>query len=247
MHKKVSSLVGVILGLMLLASLTSAGSIGADTAEITSGQVLQCSGSTLVFNFTPVASSGGVTINNLNATLHVNGSNGSVAPIPVSLTSNSAYPVSANLGSAPVEYVELYYTVNGVISDLIIAYCDGRIEIIRAGAGEDAPRDARLNYANGDLINVLYRSTDSAGKGSVVVYSLDANSKGVYEGRFAYALFEPYLGNPPARNTLLGTIDQSSLYALTSGEFQIVVTDPLEGKTYTTIFTAFPITGVYFR
>lgn len=247
MHKKLSSLVAVVLGLVLLASLTGAGSIGADTARITAGSVVQCTGSTLVFSFTPLASGGEVTLNSFVATLYLNGSNGSTAPVAATLISNAPYAVSANLGSAPVEYVELYYTINGVISDLIIAYCDGRIEIIGAGASADAPRDARLNYANGDLINVLYRSTDSAGKGSVVVYSLDANSKGVYEGRFAYALFEPYLDNPPARNTLLGTIDQSSLYALTSGEFQIVIADPREAKTYTTLFKAFPITGVYFR
>jgi len=69
----------------------------------------------------------------------------------------------------------------------------------------------------------------------------------VFEGSFGYELFEPYLDNPPAVNTFLGRVNYSRLYALTSGEFQIIVDDPLEAKTYTTVFSAFPISAIYFN
>lgn len=102
--------------------------------------------------------------------------------------------------------------------------------------------DGRLNPNAGDLINVLYRGTDEAGNPAIDVYRVDGD-KGVYLGQFEYVLFEPYIGAPPAVNRRLAAIDKATLYALTSGEFQVNVGPDAEGKYGIVIFSGLPPTA----
>jgi len=229
----------LLFSLMAAAVFTQAAP-AINSLAITGAGLLQCSGNVIEASFTPTAyDAGNSTVGSFTATVYITTSNGAVAPQSANLTSGSGYTFYLAVGSETMSYAEVYVVSGSAQSGTVTIYCDGRV--VFGANGEDH----RMNYANGDLINVLYAATDS--QGGVKVYSVDANSKGVFEGRFAYTLFEPYLDNPPAVNTFLGQVDYSRLYALTSGEFQIIVDDPIESKTYTTIFSAFPVSGIYFR
>jgi hypothetical protein len=105
-------------------------------------------------------------------------------------------------------------------------------------------RDARLNYGAGDLLAALYRGTDSTGQPTIDVYQIIAPSKGNLIGAFEKALFTPYIDAPPAVNTLLARIGQTSLYALTTGEFQINIGPDAEGKIARVLFRSFPPTQI---
>jgi hypothetical protein len=107
-----------------------------------------------------------------------------------------------------------------------------------------AARDARLNYGAGDLLAALYMGTDSTGQPTIDVYQIVAPSKGSFIGGFEKALFTPYIDAPPAANTLLARIGQTSLYALTSGEFQINIGPDAEGKIARVLFRSFPPTNI---
>jgi hypothetical protein len=100
-------------------------------------------------------------------------------------------------------------------------------------------RDDRMNFGKGDLLNVIYARTDAIGKPVIHVYSVDGDT-GVYAGVFDYALFELYLDTPPTRNTKIGSVDSSTLYALSSGEFQINIGPDAEGKIAVIIFEGLP-------
>lgn len=235
MYKKLILAVCLVLGVVSFA--VSAQATVAKVA-ITGGSILQCIGNVIEARIVATAyNSAGGTVNSFSATQYYSTSNGGSVTQTTTLTSGANHTFYLAVGTGDVSYVQVSLNAGGTTSNSVRIYCDGRVEFI-GSIGEDD----RMNYANGDLINVLYAASDS-----VVVYSVDDNSKGVFEGRFAYTLFEPYLDNPPAENTFLGQVNYSRLYALTSGEFQIIVDDPLEAKTYTTVFSAFPISGIYFR
>lgn len=241
-------LLPILLAVLMFAAAITPAQATVARVGITGGALLQCTGNVIEGTYTAVAyDASGSVVGSFGATEFYLTTNGGVAPQSATLSSGAARRFYLAIGTGNVVYAEAYVvpTSNPSIrSETVRIYCDGRIEIFGLAAGRT---DDRMNYANGDLINVLYPTFDSAGKGGVSVYSLDANSVGLLEGRFAYALFEPYLGNPPAVNTFIARIDYSSLYALTTGEFQIVVDDPLEPKTYTTIFSAFPVGNIYYR
>lgn len=117
-------------------------------------------------------------------------------------------------------------------SALYTLNCDDlTISAVAAGDG-----DGRLNPNAGDLINVLYVGFDSTGNLAIDVYTVEGDS-GKYFGQFPYKLFQPYLSQPPATNTKLATLDQSTLYALVSGEFQIDVGPDAQGKVGKVIFS----------
>jgi hypothetical protein len=105
--------------------------------------------------------------------------------------------------------------------------------------GNSESGDGRLNPNAGDLLDVLYMGTDESGMPSIDVYQVDGDS-GIYIGEFTYELFEPYLDAAPETNTELGTVDKATLYALTSGEFQINIGPDAEGKYGIVIFSGLP-------
>lgn len=210
--------------------------------SITAAKLVQCISTVIEVQFTTqAADSGGATVNNFDATLDFVLSTGSSSSRSAAITSGAPYTAYIDSSSSALMYVEVRVTAHGITSNGVRIWCDGRVEFL--GTGAVAPR---LNYQNGDLIDALYVSTGSDGKGAIAVYAIDSNSAGRVAGVFEYSLFEPYLETPPAENALLGQIDYASLYALTTGEFQIVISDPVESKTYTTVFTAFPVSNVYY-
>ena len=235
MHKKFIIVACLLFGIISTAALAAGSSVA--RLSISSGTLLQCTGNVIEARFTSAAynSAGGI-ISSFSVTHSYTTSNGGSTTQTGTLTSNVSHTFYLSSGSGDVSYADVSL-VSGTASATARISCDGTV-IIGGVIGEDD----RMNYANGDLINVLYASRDS-----VKVYSVATDSTGVPEGSFGYDLFQPYLNNSPTENTYLGQVDYSRLYALTSGEFQIVVDDPVESKSYTTIFSAFPISGVYFR
>lgn len=242
MHKRIIAAVGVLVA---LAGFTAFGQATIARIDLSGAGVLQCSGNVIEGYF--VASgfdSSGTPIASFSATQRYWTSNGGALTQSAVMTSGASHAFYLALGSGTVSYVEVYLVADDVgaaRSSTVRIHCDGRVEYLIAFSG-----DGRLNYANGDLINVLYAAVGPDEMGAIAVYSLDENSVGVFEGYFEYALFAPYLENPPDQNTFLGQVEYSRLYALTTGEFQIVISDPVEAKSYTTIFSAFPVTNVYF-
>lgn len=210
--------------------------------SITAAKLVQCISTVIEIQFTTQAvDAGGATVTDFDATLKFVSSTGSALSRSATISSSAPYTAYIDSGSSALMYVEVRVTTHGITSNGVRIWCDGRVEFL--GAAADSPR---LNYQNGDLIDALYVSTGSDGKGAIAVYAIDSNSAGRVAGVFEYSLFAPYLETPPAENTLLGRIDYASLYALTTGEFQIVISDPVEPKSYTTVFSAFPVSNVYY-
>jgi hypothetical protein len=110
-------------------------------------------------------------------------------------------------------------------------------EILGSESGGSA--DGRLNPNAGDLLNVLYAGVDDSGNPVIDVYQVDGTT-GIFVGEFDYELFELYLDAAPDTNTELGTVDQATLYALTTGEFQINIGPDVEGKYGIVIFSGLP-------
>lgn len=213
------------------------------TVSITDAQLVQCISTVIEVEFTAQAfDAGGTTVSNFDTMLAFVASTGSASSKSVSLASGAPYVAYIDFGVPATAYVEVHARADGITSNGVRIWCDGRVEFL----GEAAASAPRLNYQNGDLINALYVSTGPDGNGAITVYAIDSNSEGSIAGVFEYSLFAPYLETPPAENTLLGRIDYASLYALTTGEFQIVIRDPVEYKFYTTVFSAFPISNVYY-
>lgn len=105
--------------------------------------------------------------------------------------------------------------------------------------------DDRINRGRGDLVAALYVRADREGRPVIRVYNITVASEGVFAGDFTYAMIEPYLNNPPSRNTQLQTIGKVTLYALTTGEFQINIGPDAQGKTYVLIWRGFPPRSLY--
>ncbi|MCU0496014.1 MAG: hypothetical protein MUF87_01535 [Anaerolineae bacterium] len=136
--------------------------------------------------------------------------------------------------------VEFFLTNNPSIrSATYIMDCTGPTVYLSTG-GTGGGNDDRLNPGRGDLLNVLYARRNTAGQNEIWVYTLNSLSQGVFAGSFPYSLFQPYLNNPPAQNTFLARVSQSTLYVLSTGEFQINVGPDAEGKVYSIIFTGLP-------
>jgi hypothetical protein len=114
--------------------------------------------------------------------------------------------------------------------------------------GEITPQkglDTRINYQIGDLISVLYPSVDSEGNPTIQVYDVESDGRGTYVGTYSYDLFTPYLNVRPETSVELDRIGKTSLYALTTGEFQINIGPDIEGKVVSVIFRGLPPVEVY--
>ena len=153
----------------------------------------------------------------------------------LSLDSDDVLPYGILLSPTPITDATIAVT-GGTGSDSVTYACD---------TGESSEPDSRLNPGAGDLINALYNGTDDAGQPIISVWEIQSDSSGSYVGSFAYATFEPYIDATPSENTLLDTVGKTRLYALMTGEFQLVVGPDIEGKTFTTVFTGLPAQGVY--
>ncbi len=186
----------------------------------------------------------------ITATEYYTSNNGSVPPVVASYLSGQVWPFYVTIPPAPISYIEFYAVSTdnpSVRTDTVRIDCDGTISNLGGGtaSGYQAPDD-RLNLGAGDLLNVIYARRDTAQRPVLHVYSLSSQSTGVFEGAFAYEALAPYLSDAPDENTLIGKIDATALYALTTGEFQIVIGPDREEKTYSIILTGLPPKRIYY-
>lgn len=153
----------------------------------------------------------------------------------------TVYTTSTNLSSGTAYF---YLTDNPSIQTATyVLDCSGpNMYVLVASGGSDD----RLNWSHGDLLNVIYSRWDKVGNPEIWVYTLNAASEGVLNGIFKYDDFKSYLGKPPQQNTRIGKVSQSTLYALTTGEFQINIGPDDEGKTYSIILDKIPPTHLYY-
>lgn len=77
------------------------------------------------------------------------------------------------------------------------------------------------------------------------IYDIDSNGNGTFLFAISDEDLAPFIGNPPSTNTLIASAGPASLYALTTGEFQINYGPDAEGKTYVVVFDGIPATNVY--
>lgn len=188
------------------------------------GGVIDMSGSDLELRF---STAGAVSL------FHVS------ASASTSLTFGVALP---GLGTGYADVLVILASDPSVQSPILRINCANLTYEIISSDGEVVSSDGRLNLNAGDLINVLYAGTDAQGKPAIDVYTVDGE-RGVYFGEFEYTLFEPYLDTPPAANTRIATVNKSTLYALSSGEFQINIGPDAEGKYGVVIFRGLPPTS----
>jgi hypothetical protein len=113
------------------------------------------------------------------------------------------------------------------------------------GGGSAEPPDNRLNWQRGDLLAVVYPAADDEGNPALHVYGVDANSQGEFLFAITQANLSPYQENPPVENTEIKVAGSTSLYMLTTGEFQLNIGPDAEGKVIVLIFDALPPTHVY--
>jgi hypothetical protein len=160
------------------------------------------------------------------------------ALLPGDAISGISFGVSLpGVGSGNVDVTAALLPNYSVRSPVLKINCGTLQYEILSSSGESS--DGRLNPNAGDLLDVLYIGRDDTGSPAIDVYRVDGDS-GVFIGEFEYALFEPYLDTPPSTNTRLETIDKATLYALSSGEFQINIGPDAEGKYGIVIFSGLP-------
>lgn len=135
---------------------------------------------------------------------------------------------------------------SAVVSPTYLLDC-ATLTATQIGGGSGSGGDDRLNPNTGDLINVLYARTDAQGNPEIHVYVLNTASQGILIGKFAYAQFLPYLYHTPQQNRQIAKIADSTLYALSTGEFQINIGPDAEGKLYSVILDAIPLKKVTLR
>lgn len=254
----------IILSLVLFAgqtladgdgiSATGVTATGVASIEIPSISISGCSGSTIVGSVQVRALDAQGNI--LNQTtpetfdLYFN-SDGGAAKITFALNAN---PTNFQVGfGAPITYGLLTVALASdpaITSSTYIMDCatlDTTIIILNG-----VKTDGRVNYYMGDLVAVLYARADTQGRPVLHVYDVqdageNADAKGVFIGLYSYDDFAPYLDEAPAQNVEIGSVGLTTLYALTSGEFQVNIGPDSEGKITSVIFTGLPPRGVYSR
>jgi hypothetical protein len=250
--RKLSLLVLLLLiaGVLLFTGFAAAAEVPS-VLTITGVQVTNCSGPTMEGAFQVIATNDGGSMISapVQILVYFESNVGAVPGIPYTVSNTNDIPFAVSTPGGTVQYMRVYVAAvdnPSLRSDTWQLSCDG--SSVNLGGGNLAAdgADDRLNRSQGDLLNVLYSRTDRDGLPGVHVYRVIPPSQGSYEGGFSYQDFQPYLDNPPAENTLLASVAQSSLYALTSGEFQINIGPDIEGKTYVMIFSGLPPKNIRF-
>jgi hypothetical protein len=105
----------------------------------------------------------------------------------------------------------------------------------------DVPPDDRLNWRHGDLLAVVYRQVDKAGKAKVVVYQVNENSRGFFVcslSQAEMALYTEFLKQfaLPENIELKVCTRLVKWYLLTNGQAQLNIGPDAEGKMYTLVF-----------
>lgn len=169
-------------------------------------------------------------------------SDGVLAEFTNNLQSGAIVTFGINNPSGPITYVILQ---TALVSDPNVKSPGYFLDCATGQISTIGPsRDGRINYGAGDLLAALYMSSDSAGKPSIAVYQILNTREGDYIGAFDHALFAPFISAPPAVNTAIASVGPATLYALTSGEFQINIGPDAEGKIARVLFRSFPPTNI---
>ena len=235
----------ILVCFMLLAGMSVVSAQDAASLEVTSPQFIWCNGTVIEgsFGLTIMDSSGGVIngSSGVSATLYGFSDAGGSASSTWSYVAGVSVTFAFNFPST-VSYADLFVQSGAARSDTYRFSCDGTVTRFGGGGGADA----RLNRLHGDLISALYAASDSNGKPTIRVYDINADSTGLLRGDYAYALFEPYINNPPSTNTKLATLGRTTLIALTTGEFQINVGPDVEGKIHEVILNGIPPVSIKF-
>lgn len=159
-------------------------------------------------------------------------------------TSNQKQDFLIDFNGTPITYGTLTVTLaaNPTVESPTYRFdcMTGEISIIEG-------LDDRINPGMGDLIAVLYARRDATGKTGIQVYSVEADGTGVLIDTYLNSDFAPYIGNPPAEAVEISSIGDTTLYALTTGEFQINIGPDIEGKITSVIFNGLPPGRVYKR
>ena len=171
---------------------------------------------------------------------------GALGSVTIKADGDKVFASGFNLTS--FDETTLSYTLKGHAGSLIVSlktndYVAYKIIVSFDGAVHDGPEppDNRINWRMGDDIAAIYRDADDAGNPALSIYEINDAAEGELRFKVTMADLQPYLDNPPAHNTEIKTAGKVTLYALTSGEFQISLGPNAEGKVYDLIFTTLPI------
>lgn len=230
---------GFILVLFVLIGLPAAAqtrAIGLTSIEITNPVLINCDSVTGIIVVQAVVTaydSGGGVINSAGnpVAFTLTFSTNAGASVVNGTISNDPTTIAA-LFTPPLTGTVLLTASSGSVTSAPVAFNCGGTPIVLP--------DGRLNWGSGDLVNALYRTYDDSGSPAISVWEIQAGNKGIYIGTFTYALIQPYLSAPPVANIELARIGSTSLYALSSGEFQLVVGPDAQGKYYSTLFSGLP-------
>jgi hypothetical protein len=96
-------------------------------------------------------------------------------------------------------------------------------------------RDSRLNFKMGDLTAVVYRNRDNQGAAALVIYGVNAQSRGYFLCSVTNEDLVKFDGKNPTQNTLIKACGENvKVYVLTSGEIQVNIT--VQNKIFVTVF-----------
>ena len=105
--------------------------------SITAAKLVQCISTVIEVQFTPQATGAvGATVSSFDATLDFVLSTGSVSSKSAILTSGTSYTAYVDSGSSALAYIEVRVTANGITSNGVRIWCDGRVEFLGAAGGE---------------------------------------------------------------------------------------------------------------
>lgn len=244
----------ITLCLALLIGVFGVTSLQAQTAatvEVTSTAFAFCSGSQIEGSLAvTLLDAGGAVLNDvtpITSVVQAVGSNGT------SVTSSWDYlagqPVAFSfVFGGVISYADLEVISGNASSGIYRFGCDGTITFLGGGTGAGVfGFDGRINLFHGDLMSALYIGRNDDRQPTLRVYDIGADSKGILRGDYDYELFAPYLETPPATVVRLGSLGRTVLYALPSGEFQVLIgPDDAEGKVHEVTFTGLPPTSIRF-
>lgn len=244
----------ITLCLTLIIGVFGAGSLQAQTAatiEVSQTSFTFCSGAQLEGSLAvTVFDAGGAVINDVTpvtSEVRAVGSNGTSVSDTWDYLAGQPVAFSFVFGGA-ISYADLEVVSGNASSGIYRFGCDGTITFLGGGTGAGIfGFDGRINLFHGDLISALYVGRNADRQPTIRVYDIGADSKGILRGDYDYELFAPYLETPPRTTVRLGSLGRTVLYALPSGEFQILIgPDEQEGKVHEVTFTGLPPTSIRF-